>query len=495
MPVLLRLRGGADLLVVPSAVVASVGLLAAARGGYFAPTWSAAGLALLCAVAVAVVTMSHVELGALDVAILASLTALLCWTALSVAWSVDPGASVLEAHRTLVYLAALAALLLAARRRSVALVVVATAAACTLVAIHALAALAFGAASPVGYPEALGLVAAAGLILVLEPAARGCALAVAAIVPLAAVLALSGSRAAVGAFAVGLAVALAVRLGRRAAVAAVALVLAAAAFALSGPGVDSLQARARIWGVALQSSAAEPLRGTGAGSFSRSWQQHRPVRRTVRDAHSLYLETLTELGAVGLALLLLALAVPLAAAARAREEPLVPAAAGAYSAYLIHAGAHWDWELPAVTLVALACAVAPIAAARGPADRRRVGARGRTVAIVVVVAAASLAAISTASSVALEHSRAAAAVGALGETRSAALEAARLAPWSGEPWRLLGEAALSEGHRAEARESFASGIRRDPWSWQLWAGLARASDGTSRRVAARRAASLNPLGG
>ncbi|HYT50946.1 MAG TPA: hypothetical protein VEL10_01935 [Gaiellaceae bacterium] len=46
----------------------------------------------------------------------------------------------------------------------------------------------------------------------------------------------------------------------------------------------------------------------------------------VRDAHSLYVETLAELGPIGLALLSAALVVPLVAAVRARRHPLsVPA--------------------------------------------------------------------------------------------------------------------------------------------------------------------------
>ena len=78
------------------------------------------------------------------------------------------------------------------------------------------------------------------------------------------------------------------------------------------------------------------------------------------DAHSLYLETLAELGLVGLALLVLALAPPLVAGFRGVEA----AATGGYVAFLIHAGLDWDWELPAVT-------------DRRPCLRRRV-ARART---------------------------------------------------------------------------------------------------------------------
>ena len=103
----------------------------------------------------------------------------------------------------------------------------------------------------------------------------------------------------------------------------------------------------------------EPLLGTGAGSFEEHWLQERPVSFPARDAHNLYLEMLAELGPLGLALLIATLALPLAAFRQARHGALGPAAAGALVAYLLHAAVDWDWEVPAVTIPALFCAVPP----------------------------------------------------------------------------------------------------------------------------------------
>ena len=63
----------------------------------------------------------------------------------------------------------------------------------------------------------------------------------------------------------------------------------------------------------------EPLLGTGAGSFEAHWFRERSVAFHARDAHNLYLETLAELGPVGLALLLATLALPLLALPAARR--------------------------------------------------------------------------------------------------------------------------------------------------------------------------------
>jgi len=88
------------------------------------------------------------------------------------------------------------------------------------------------------------------------------------------------------------------------------------------------------------------------------------------NAHSLYLETLGEVGIAGSVLLGAALAPPLVAGARARRDPLALAALAAYAAWLVHAALDWDWELPAVTLAALACAGAVLVAARSDEDLR-----------------------------------------------------------------------------------------------------------------------------
>ena len=92
---------------------------------------------------------------------------------------------------------------------------------------------------------------------------------------------------------------------------------------------------------------------------------HRTHAESVRDAHSLYLETAAELGLVGLAALLALLGGVAAAARRARA----PAATAALAAWAVHAGVDWDWELPALTLVAVLLAGRVIAAAEPEPER------------------------------------------------------------------------------------------------------------------------------
>jgi hypothetical protein len=110
--------------------------------------------------------------------------------------------------------------------------------------------------------------------------------------------------------------------------------------------------RYAYWEVALRTFAHHPLAGVGSGGFQAEWLLERPFREPVRDAHSLYLETPAELGLVGLALLLAFVAAVAVAAARSRR----PAAIAALAVWALHAGLDWDWEMPALTLVALVLA-------------------------------------------------------------------------------------------------------------------------------------------
>lgn len=122
--------------------------------------------------------------------------------------------------------------------------------------------------------------------------------------------------------------------------------------------------RSSYWHVAWSEWRGHRVLGSGAGTFARYWQLFRPIPTGAQDAHSLYLETLAELGVVGLALLTLCLLLPLAAAWKAREAPLVPTALAGYLVFLLHAGLDWDWEMPVVTVSGLLCAAALLVVSR-----------------------------------------------------------------------------------------------------------------------------------
>jgi O-Antigen ligase len=239
--------------------------------------------------------------------------------------------------------------------------------------------------------------------------------------------------------------------------------------------------RADYWRVAWQVYEDHPVLGGGAGAYSRSWLRERSVPQPVQDAHSLYLETLAELGPIGLALLFIALAAPFAVS----RSWWAPVAFAPYAAFLAHAAQDWDWELPAVTVAALACGAAPITSSDGRRVPRVVAVVPAALCLLVVPAFLGNRAAAEAESA---YDR-----GSWREAEDAARSARSLQPWSPEPWRLLGEAQLAQGSLAPARNSFRAGLAEDHEEWELWLDLGLASESPARRRAFEHAARLNPL--
>jgi O-antigen ligase len=103
----------------------------------------------------------------------------------------------------------------------------------------------------------------------------------------------------------------------------------------------------------VRTFAHHPVAGVGAGGFAVEWLRERDIAETVRDAHSLYIETAAELGLVGLAALALLVAGGIRTTAVALRRGETAAAAAALATWALHAALDWDWEMPALTLVAV----------------------------------------------------------------------------------------------------------------------------------------------
>jgi O-antigen ligase len=514
-----------------------VGGVAFDNGGYDATTWGWATLLPLVVIGLLLVTGRARGPGPLSIAFLALLAGLVAWTAISVAWSLDVSQSVLEAERGLVYVAAAAAFL-AFEREDVERLLIGLVAAIAVACLWALWLRAFGGAGsydvdsvgpgatrrlsePLGYSNGLGAFAAIGAVVTgaLAVSRRNVVFAAPLLLFLP-TLYFTYSRGAWLALVAGALASLALsapRLDRRLLIAVAAALVVAVVVALvrvggptaavrefsgAGPTVKngargrllslSGSSRAQYWHVAWHEYESHPLGGVGAGGFQRSWLRLRPAALPVLDAHSLYLETLAEVGPFGLALLVAALVLPVAAGVRSRGDPLAAAALGGYAVFVVHAAQDWDWELPAVTLAGLVCCCGLLLLAeRG---RRSLG---RTTRVAGTVTAAALALITLAALAGNES--VAAARSALDRDDSAAAArdarwAERLLPWSSVGARLRGEAYLSEGDVDRARQSLQRATRKDGGDWEAWADLALVTQGDARDRAVARARQLNPLG-
>lgn len=599
--------------------------LAAGNGGYFPPAWGWSAAALLWAAAIAALVRQDVEITAAEAVTVSAYGLLTVWMLISATWSGDTTAAVLEAERTLVYVAGLVALVLVSRRGAIgsllagALVAVTVATAYGLIgrlfpSVHAVGGIADTGrlAEPVGYWNGLGILAAMGAIIALGLAAHartvtGRILAACTLPVVMTALYFTFSRGAWIAFGVGLIAAAALdrrrwfllvtlaatapwlaldvtlgatssalthaasrvgptatqghrltavlvvsalglaatvwalhllerrfepsaaltRMGHMATVAGVVLVIVVAVVRFGSPitiagdmydrfnapppggfsgtaahtGKDlnlrlfslSGNARADLWRIAWHDYQHHAVFGAGAGTYEGYYLQHRTNGLKVKNAHNLYLETLADLGPVGLLLLVAGLVAPLVAGVRAREEALVPVAFGGFAAYLLHAGADWDWQMTAVTLTALTCAVGLLSST--PSARWSVrlsgrGVRGGVLAAIALVAVLALVGL-RGNAAAAASQRAASTqhwVAAEGDARTAV----SWEPWSADARVELGLALLGEGRTADARAAFQAAIARDSRSWQAWLDLARASSGPARQRALAHARLLDP---
>jgi hypothetical protein len=261
--------------------------------------------------------------------------------------------------------------------------------------------------------------------------------------------------------------------------------LNARVFSLSNDG------RIALWKVAWHQADSHFLLGDGAGSYERYYLRHRASTQNVNDAHNLYLETLAELGVVGLALLVALLAIPLVAALRFRRHGLVPFAAAAYFAYLVHASVDWDWELAGVTLAAVLCGLACVLAGRTE-GAPVLGAWPRGIAAALAVGLSALTVVGLLGNTALESSQADGSTHNWQSAERHANSAIRWMPWSAAGWQLLGEAQLGLHDQAGARRSLDRALAKDPNDWVTWLDLIQATRGKAQVAAIDHVYRLNP---
>ena len=259
--------------------------------------------------------------------------------------------------------------------------------------------------------------------------------------------------------------------------------------------------RRALWGTALAAFGRDPLKGTGAGTFEFVW--NRDARRSyfVRDAHSLYIESLGELGLPGALLVVAALGALLAGAVRAAlaetDAAGRGAAAGCCAALLVFcvtAGVDWMWESTAVAVMALAAGSVAAGASAAPAPRRAIGRRAPLAVGALLLVAVQAPVLGAATQI--RASRQAAAGGNFEQALIDATDAVHVAPWqaSGYVQRALLLERLGLGTRAAADARRAT--RREPTNWEHWLILARIEaergDVRSAVAAVRRSAALNP---
>jgi tetratricopeptide (TPR) repeat protein len=262
--------------------------------------------------------------------------------------------------------------------------------------------------------------------------------------------------------------------------------------------------RYELWQAGGDAWREEPVHGIGPGTYELWWNRFATRPQTVRDAHSLYLENLAELGVGGLLAVLLLAGGLLAAAFRTRprngpsgELGLHAALCAAAVILFAHAGIDWLWESTAVGLLGVVCATLAAArasepAARGPRTPWRIG---------LALAAAAVCLLQLPGIAGTLRERAGRDALEDGD-RAAALryadDAVEIQPWAATPLALRGEGHQSAGRLGAARDDLRRAIDAEPTNWRHWFLLARLEAQAGRSEAAVRALAesrrLNPLG-
>lgn len=268
--------------------------------------------------------------------------------------------------------------------------------------------------------------------------------------------------------------------------------------------------RWQYWQSSVDAMQTSPLRGTGPGTFEFWWARNATIPSFVRDAHSLYFETLGELGIPGLALLLGLLLVALVGgtirAVRAVPEArayLAPATAS-IAVFMAAASVDWVWEL-AVIPCALALLVAVTLTARsagpprvstGPQPPVRLALPARGVLAATAATCIVAVALPLAGTTALRRSQADANAGRLDAALAEARTAAATQPYAATP--PLQQALVFElaGNLATARAAAVRATSEEPTNWRTWVVRSRleaqAGDAKASVVSFRRARALNP---
>jgi hypothetical protein len=265
---------------------------------------------------------------------------------------------------------------------------------------------------------------------------------------------------------------------------------------LSDPVNDG---RLPLWKAAVRIYRTDRLHGTGAGTYQLYYTRYRTVRSYVVDTHSLYLQSLAELGIVGFVLILVivfGILVGLATRIRGPGRALYAALFAVTLAWAIHQAVDWDWQMPAITLEVFM--LAGLALAR-PADGRpgRFGLPfGRTLTGLgwLVIAIAPLL-VGTSYARLQQSGLDLKTRGGCVSAKREALSSLSLSAERPQAYAIVGVCDLEQGFAQGAVPAMARAAALEPQSWEdaFWLADARAAAGLDPHAAITRAIALNPL--
>jgi hypothetical protein len=272
--------------------------------------------------------------------------------------------------------------------------------------------------------------------------------------------------------------------------------------------------RYQFWQSSIDASKTATFKGIGPGTFEYWWARHGTYNGYVRNAHSLYLENLAELGVVGLLLIggfvLAVLGIGTVRSLRAppeRRMAIATATAGA-AGFAMAAALDWVWQLGALAAAFMLLAAVAVSgwsvSQTSRRRRRRSKRRSRNRVQRAIVAATAIAAMLAiwfplSGATHLRQSQVDASHGDLAGALAEAEAAAGAQPYASTP--LLQQALVLErqGKLAAAAGAARAATEKTSAEWRNWFVLARIQAERGKTAAAlrafRRAHELNPMYG
>jgi len=274
--------------------------------------------------------------------------------------------------------------------------------------------------------------------------------------------------------------------------------------------------RWQLWGSALEQWESHPVIGNGAGSYEAWWTKHQSFYFPARDAHSLYLESLGELGLPGFALVLafalggIGIGVRRSLKSSGDRRVALAALTSMFAAFSAAAGVDWMWELTVVAGVgfvalALICSngVSEPSPPRLVTKAKPNGSRARQKQFRLGVAALfamwlliCAQGIPLLSQLRIKDSKAYVDKKNTAEALRAAMDARNLQPWASSPYLQLSLVTEREGRIKQAYAWIEKAIARDSTDYHLWLVASRLDaklgDIIGAQESLRRAESLAP---
>jgi hypothetical protein len=263
----------------------------------------------------------------------------------------------------------------------------------------------------------------------------------------------------------------------------------------------SSNGRYQYWKSVLNSATGAHLwRGWGPGTFQLVWLPHATFAGYVVNAHSLFFETLSDTGVVGLALLGGFFVLVLAGGARLvlgtgpQRRTQAAGLAAALLTFTVSASFDWFWQLPVLPVAFLVLAGAALAA--GPAVRGGTSLPLRAAIVALGLACLVAIGLPLALTEELRASQAAASSGNLALALRDARQAVALDGVAAGAQLQLALVLEQRGDFPAAAAAVARATAAEPENWSDWLVRARidaeAGDARGALIAYRRARLLNP---